>query len=342
MNHRRRLTLAFGAGVLTTPFAALAQQAGNTPPASGKIWRAGFLADHTRPASIGTHYHGAFARGMRDLGYVEGKNLTIDYRYADNQPERLALLAAELVQKQVDVIVAFGTIPAKAAQLATGTIPIVFVGPGDPVGFGLVKSLARPGGHTTGLSSLTTDLGPKRLEMMLAMMATTIPKVSRLAVLVNQHAPPTLRYFEGIRAAADKLGVALQRIDASTPQEIDGAFSSIKRDKKIGAVMVSLNPLFQQQKDQIGELSVKHRLACIAADRMYAEAGCLMSYGSSLEDLLRYTGTYVDKIFKGAKPADLPVQQPTRIELVINGKTAKVLGLKIPQSLLISADKVIE
>ena len=342
MKNRRTLMLGLGASALTAPFAALAQQPNAPAGPPGKVWRLGFLADHGRPISIEAHFQGALARGLRELGYVEGKNLAMEYRYAENRPELLNVLATELVQMKVDAIVLFGTIPTKAAQQATSAIPLVFVGPGDPVGFGLVKSLARPGGNTTGLSSMTTDLGPKRLEMLLAMMAPVVPKISQLAVLVNPSAAPTLRYFDGLRTAADKLGVSLKRIDASTPQEIDTAFSSIKRDAKTGAVMVSLNPLFQQQKDQIGELSLKHRLPSMAADRMYAEAGCLMSYGSSLEDMLRYAATYVDKIFKGRKPSELPVEQPTRFELVINGKTAKALGLKIPQSLLISAERVIE
>ena len=194
MTTRRSLILALGSGVLATPFASFAQQAGKAPaPAPGKIWRVGFLADNARPASIDAHFHGAFARGLRDLGYVEGKNLFIEWRYAENRPELLPALAAELVRLNVDVIVTQGSLPTQAAQTATSTIPIMFVGPGDPVGAGLVKSLARPGGNITGLSSIAGDLSPKRLELLLAMTATVTPKVSRVAMLVNPRAPVSLR-----------------------------------------------------------------------------------------------------------------------------------------------------
>ena len=338
MTVRRKLMLALGAGALTPPFAALAQ-APTTP--AGKIWRVGFFAANNRPTSIDTHQHGAFARGMRELGYVEGKNLQIEYRYAENRPELLAVLAAELVQLKVDAIVIQGSPPTFAAQKATATIPLVFVGPGDPVGFGLVKSLARPGGNTTGISTNATEIGPKRLEMLLAMTAQVTPKVSRVAVLTNPRTPGGRIDFDKIRAASEKPGIAIQQLEVSTPQEIDDAFLAIKRDKA-GALMVSLDAFLLQQKDQIAQLALKHRLPCMAPDRMFAQTGCLMSYGGDLEGMYRYAATYVDKIFKGRKPADLPVEQPTRIELVINGKTAKALGLAIPQSLLISADRVIE
>ena len=335
MNNHRRLVIALGASALVASFTTLAQQPAGP---AGKIWRVGFLADNKRPASIDKHFHGAFARGLRDLGYVEGKNLVIEYRYAENQ---LDALAADLVQKQVDVILVQATIPTKAVQRATSTIPIVFIGPGDPVGVGLVKSLAQPGGNTTGLSSIATDLYPKRLELLLSMMAVNGPKVSPVAFLVNPSSLAASLIFDGTRAAGEKLGGAVRRADAATAQDIDSAFATFQRDK-VSAVMVALNPLYEQQKDQIGQLSIKHRLPCMAADRMYAEAGCLMSYGPSLESMFGYAATMVDKILKGRKPADLPVEQPTKVELVINGKTAKALGLKIPNSMLVQATKVIE
>ncbi len=343
---RRSLILALGSGVMATPFASFAQQAGKAPtlalaPAPGKIWRVGFLADNARPASIDAHFHGAFARGLRDLGYIEGKNLFIEWRYAENRPELLPALAAELVRLNVDVIVTQGSLPTLAAQTATSTIPIMFVGPGDPVGAGLVKSLARPGGNITGLSSIAGDLSPKRLELLLAMTATVTPKVSRVAMLVNPRAPVSIRLFDITRIAGEKLGVAVQRMDASTPQEIDNAFTAMLRDKA-GALMVPLNPFYEQQKDQLGELSIKRRVPCMAADRMYAEGGCLMTYGTSLAEMFRQAATYVDKILKGARPGDLPVESPTRLELVINGKTAKALGLAIPKELLLQANRVIE
>ena len=332
MERRHALCALLALGL--APLHARAQQ-------PGKVWRVGFLADNARPASIDAHFHGAFARGMRDLGYVEGKNLFIEWRYAENRPELLPALAAELVQLKVDVIVSQATFPTQVAQKATSTIPIMFVGPGDPVGMGLVKSLARPDGNTTGLSSIATDLSPKRLELLLAMTAAAAPKVSRVAMLVLPRGPGSLQSFERTRAAGEKIGIAVQRMDASTAQEIDNAFAMIQRNKS-GALMVPLSPFYDQQKDQIGQLSVKRRVPCMAADRMYAEAGCLMSYGTSLFEMFRQAATYVDKIIKGAKPADLPVEMPTKLELVINRKTAKVLGLTIPQELLLQADRVIE
>ena len=338
MNQRRTLMIGAAASALTAPFASLAQ----SPAApADKVWRVGFLSASKRPALIDAHFHGAFARGMRDLGYVEGKNLTIEYRYAENRPDLLDVLAAELVKLNVDVMVIQGSPPTQAAQRATSTIPLVFVGPGDPVRSGLVKSLARPGGNTTGVSSNTTEISGKRLQLLLEMTAGVAPKVSRVAVLTNPHTPAGNLGFEQVRVAAEKLGVALVRMEVSTPQEIDNAFAAMKRDKA-GAVYVPLDALFQQQKDQIAQLALKHRLPCMAPDRMYVQVGCLMSYGSSTEDLFRYAATYVDKIFKGRKPSELPVEQPTKIELVINGKTARALGLTIPHSLLISAEKVIE
>ena len=338
MNQRRTLMIAAAASALTAPFASLAQ----SPAApADKVWRVGFLSASKRPALIDAHFHGAFARGMREQGYVEGKNLTIEYRYAENRPELLDMLAAELVKLKVDVMVIQGSPPTQAAQRATTTIPLVFLGPGDPVRMGLVKSLARPGGNTTGLSSNTTEISGKRLQLLLEMTAGVVPKLSRVAVLTNQHTPAHNLTYEQVRVAAEKLGVALVRMEVSSPQDIDNAFATMKRDKA-GAVYVPLDALFSQQKDQIAQLALKHRLPCMAPDRMYAESGCLMSYGGSEDDMFRYAATYVDKIFKGRKPADLPVEQPTRIELVINGKSAKALGLKIPQALLISTDRVIE
>ena len=297
MNQRRKLIVALGAGGLTAPLTARAQAPGKAPapapPPAGRIWRVGFFAANNRPVSIDTHHHGAFARGMRELGYVDGRNLAIEYRYAENRPELLAVLAAELVQMKVDVIVIQGSPPTFAAQKATSTIPLVFVGPGDPVGFGLVKSLARPGGNTTGISTNTTELGPKRLEMLLAMTAPVVPKVSRVAVLTNPRAPAGRLSFERILAAGATLGITVQQVEVSTPQDIDNAFLAIKRDKA-GALMVSLDAFLEQQKVQIAQLALKHRLPCMAPDRMHAQAGCLMSYGGDLEGMFRYAATYVD------------------------------------------------
>jgi putative ABC transport system substrate-binding protein len=274
---------------------------------------------------------------MRELGYVEGRNLVIEWRSAEGNMERLPGLAIELVNLKVDVIVAPDTVSNRAAQKAPTTIPIVMTGVGDPVGSGLVKSLARPGGNITGLAVLAGVISVKQLEMLLAM----VPGLSRLAILVNPSNTAILKVWEGVQSEAEKRGLKVLRAEARTPQEIDKAFS-LMRQQNAGALIVILQPLFQQQRDQIAELSAKHRLPSIAGDRMYAEAGLLMSYGSSVVGRYRRVATYVDKILKGAKPADLPVEEPTKFELVINARTARALGLTIPQSLLISADKVIE
>jgi len=330
MNNRRKLVIALGAGTLVVPFGSYAQQ-------QNKIWRVGFLASRHVDFLDSDNYYGPFRQGMRELGYVEGKNLVIEWRSAEGNNERLPGLATELVNLKADVIVAAGTPAISAAQKATTTIPIVMGNVGDPVRSGFVKSLARPAGNITGLTNMGADVRLKQLEMLLGM----VPKLSRVAVLVNPTNPGNIKTLEIVQSAGQTRGVEILRADARTPQEIDNAFSWI-RQQNAGALIVSSEALFQQQKSQIAELTAKHRLPSIAADRMYAEAGVLMSYGPSLAGQYRRAATYVDKILKGAKPADLPVEQPTKFELVINGKIAKALGLKIPQSLLISADKVIE
>jgi putative ABC transport system substrate-binding protein len=330
MNNRRRLLVALGASAVAAPIRAFAQQ-------QGKVWRVGFLAQRHVDFVDSDYYYGPFRQGMRELGYVEGKNLVIELRSAEGNNERLPGLATELVNLKVDVIVTGGTPATRAAQKATTTIPIVIGTAGDPVASGFVKSLARPGGNITGLTNMGGDVILKQLEMLLGM----VPKLSRVAVLVNPSNTSNIRTLERVQTAGQKRGVKILRAEARTPQEIDNAFSWI-RQQNAGALIVSLEPLFQQQKSQIAELTAKHGLPSIGLDRMYSEAGLLMSYGPSLADQYRRVATYVDKILKGAKPADLPVEQPTKFELFINGKTAKALGLTIPQSLLISADKVIE
>ena len=342
-NARRILLVALGAGSLAAPFAALAQQPNVPAGAPGKIWRVGFLTLAHRTTAIGSHFIlGAFVQGMRESGYVEGKNLVIEWRFADGDVKRLAGLAAELVQLKVDLVTTAGNDAAIAAQKATGTIPIVMGSSADPVDNGLIKSLARPGGNMTGLSDLGNELAPKRLEMLLAMTAATRAGTPRIALLLqNTVRTASIQGRDGVVAAGQTLGATILPFVAATAAEIDTAFLAMQQ-QKAGALIVLIHPFFQQQREQIAQLALKHRLPSIAADRVYAEAGCLMSYGPSIADNFRRAAYYVDKIFKGAKPADLPVEQPTRIELVVNGKTAKALGLKIPQALLISADKVIE
>ena len=324
MNLRRQLMGAASAGVLTAPFAALAQQP-NVPAAPaapagapGKIWRVGILVLSVRPANIGSPYAGAFAQGMRELGYVEGKNLVIENRFADNDVTRLPGLAAELARLNPDVLVTSADPAALALKKATSAIPIVFSTAGDPIDLGLVKSLARPGGNITGISNLNSELGPKRLQFLLEIS----PKLSRVAVLFSPNTPGAIKTVEGIQMAAAKLGLKILPFEASTPQEIDNAFARM-RQQNAGAVLVVLYALFQQRREQIAGLAMKYQLPSMTPDRVYPDAGCLLSYGSSIADSTRRIAIHVDKIFKGAKPADLPVEQPTRIELVCpSGVTA--------------------
>jgi len=330
MNNRRKFLVALGASVIAAPLSSFAQQ-------QGKIWRVGFLAQRHVNFIDSDNYYGPFRQGMQNLGYVEGKNLIIEWRSAEGKNERLPSLAAELVNFKVDVIVTVGAPAISAAQKATATIPIVMGGTSDPVGFGFVSSLARPAGNITGLSNMAADVRLKQLEMLLAI----VPKVSRVAVLVNPSNTASIKNLEKVQAAAEKRGVKILRADAGTPQEIENAFTWM-REQNAAALIVVLDQFLLQQKSQIAELTAKYRLPAVTSDRAYSESGVLMSYGTNLADQYRRAATYVDKIFKGAKPGDLPVEQPTKFELVINSKTAKSLGLTIPQSLLISADKVIE
>jgi putative tryptophan/tyrosine transport system substrate-binding protein len=330
MNTRRKLIIAFGASALTAPFASFAQQ-------QGKIWRVGFLSQRARPDSLDSGAISELRRGMRELGYVEGKNLNIEWRFADGKAERLPGLAAELAQMKVGIIVAVGSLATSAAQRATTTIPIVMVSVSDPVGIGLVKSLARPGGNITGLSDLLGDISSKHLELLLGM----VPKLTRVAVMVNPVNGSNATILKNIQVAAQRTAVKILPVEIERSQNIEKAFSLMIKDK-VGAVIVASDGLFFQQASQIAKLAAKNRLPTISWVREYVEAGGLMSYGANITDLYWRSATYVDKIFKGAEPGDLPVEQPTKFELVINGKTAKALGLNIPQSLLVMTDKVIE
>jgi len=330
VNNRRKLIVALGASALSAPFDLFAQQ-------QGKVWRVGFLSLSERPTSFDSNYIGSFPRGMRELGYVEGKNLLIEWRFAEGRSDLLPILAAELVRLQVDVIVSGNTPSTRAAQKATTEIPLVMTSVGDPVGSGFVKSLAHPGGNITGLSIVTGETSPKLLELTVAM----VPKVSLVAVLMNPDNLDNVRVLKSIQIAAQKTKVKITPVEARTPEDIDKAFYAVTQ-QKAGAVIASNDVLFFRRQQQVVELAAKYRLPVITGRKDNVEAGYLMSYGTSLADVLRRTATYVDKILKGAKPADLPVEQPTKFELVINGKTAKTLGLKIPQSLLTLADRVIE
>jgi len=269
---------------------------------------------------------------------VEGQNIAIEYRWAEGRFERLPDLAAELVRLKVDVIVSVVTQASLAAKNATRTIPIVMVAAGDPLGSGLVASLARPGGNVTGPSSMYAELAGKQLELL----KETVPKVSRVAVLWNPaNAVWQAQMLRATEVAARALGLQLQLLEARGPDELEGAFAAMTRERA-SALLVQVDVIFALHARRLADLAAKRHLPAMYGSREHVEAGGLMSYAPNIPDLFRRAATYVDKILKGAKPADLPVEQPTRFELIINLKTAKALGLTIPPSLLVRADQVIE
>ncbi len=332
MNKRRKLIIALGAGALAAPFGSFAQQ-------QGKVWRVGVLSPRSRPSSLESDPQlGGLLKGLRELGYVEGKNLIIEWRFVDGKYERFPALAAELIQFKADVIVTGGPTATSAAQKATTTIPIVAFNLGDPVAGGFAKSLARPGGNITGFSNFVIDIGPKQLEMLLDM----VPKLSRVAVLMNPTNVAHASNLKAIQAAAQRTGVTILPAEARTVPELDQAFSAMVRAKAGALIAMGGDALVIENPRIIAELAMKHRLPSIALGRAVPEAGGLMSYGAITSENFLRMAIYVDKILKGAKASDLPIEQPTKFELVINGKTAKTLGLKIPYSLQIMADKVIE
>jgi putative ABC transport system substrate-binding protein len=329
MKRREFITLLGGAAAW--PLAARAQQA-------GKIWRIGFLTPRSRPSSAGRDaFSDAFMRGMSDLGYSEGKNLVVEWRYADGDYKRLTGFAIELVGMDLPVIVTYGTAAARVLQGATKTNPIVVSAAVDLVGAGIVASLARPGGNITGLSVIDVDMSAKQLELLRVFS----PKLSRVAVLLNPGNPANPAVFKHLQAAAPTLGVEVAAVDAATQQEIESAFAKATL-QGAGAVIVAADAFFSGQGAQIAAAAAQHRLATISLYRDHALAGCLISYGQNVAEFHRQAARYVDRILKGAKPEDLPVEQPTKFDLVINGKTAVTLGLAIPRELLVLADEVIE
>jgi len=314
--------LALGAA----PIASQAQSARKSP-------RIAYLGFGTPEAS--GYLIETFKQRMRDIGYVEGRNVAYDVRWGLGQADRLPNLAKELVALEPDVILVLNASAARAFQQATATIPIVIGTISDPVGYGFVKSLAHPGGNITGLSSLAKDTGPKLLELL----RTVAPQLSRVGILFGPDA--TLETIEPAQSAAQALGIGVAVLAVQTPTQIEGAFSRMA-DEKIRGVIGWPSGLFFAQRSRIAELATKGRIASIFTTNEYAEAGALLSYGSSYATRAREVATYVDKILKGANPSDLPVEQPTVFELVINLKTAKALGVVIPKELLFRADKVIE
>ena len=325
---RRQLIGALGAAACAAAIPTLAQQ-----PA--KVWRIGFLAPYSRSSSQGRA--DAFLQGLRELGYVEGKNIAIEWRFTDGDYRRIPGLAAELVREKVDIIVASGTVPTRALQQATNTIPIVAVAVGDPVGAGFAASLARPGGNITGFSIISPDIMPKRLELLMAIA----PKIKNIGVLGNTGTSNYPRNLKSVQAAGQKAGVNIRPFTASTLEEIERGFDTMTKER-IRAAIIFPDAFFIQETTRIAELATKHRLATMSAYRATVVAGGLMSYGPDDTEPHRRGAIYVDKILKGAKPGELPFEQPTTFHLVINGKTAKSLGLKISQELLLRADEVIE
>ena len=327
---RGRLCLfaAIAIALLAAPLAAGAQQ----PP---KIPRIGYLGAYT--PSAGASFLEAFRQGLRELGYVEGQNIFIDYRWAEGRFDRFPVLAGELIHLRVDVIFTSTNPAVGALQRATQTIPIVVAAMGDPVGSGFVASLARPGGNITGFSVQAEDLAGKWLELL----REAVPTISRVAVLAVSQISAHRTQWREIQAAARALKVTPQRVEVAGPDEIEDAFANLIKGRVQG-LMVLQTAVTLERRTQIVALAAKHRLPGMYPERLFAEAGGLMSYGTNLSDLYRRAATYVDKILKGAKPADLPVQQPTRFDLVLNMKTAKTLGIEFPRSLLLHADHVIE
>ena len=324
---RLRILVTFVLALLAVPFVADAQQ-----PA--KIPRIGLLSPFS-PSDTAL-WHQAFRQGLRDHGWVEGKNLSIEYRYAEGRADRLPDLAADLVHLRVDIIVAAVNADALAAQDATRAIPIVMASAGDPVATGLVESLPRPGGNITGLSQMAPELAGKRLELL----KEIVPKLSRVAVLWNPQDRSSTLSWKEIQLPARRLRTQLQSLEVRSLGDLGKAFGDATR-ARAGALAIMPDPVFVRNLKRLADFAAKSRLPSIFHLREFVDSGGLVAYGPDRSDLFRRAATYVDKILKGAKPADLPVEQPTRFELVINLKTAKALGLTIPPSVLVRANQVI-
>jgi putative tryptophan/tyrosine transport system substrate-binding protein len=329
MTRREFVTLLGGGAAVAWPLAARAQQ-----PAMPVV---GFLSS-TSP-HLYEHRLRPFGQGLKEAGYVEGQNVEIDYRWAEGQHDRLPALAAQLVQRRVAVIVAAGGTPsAMAAKAATATIPIVFGVAVDPVEVGLVASLSRPGGNVTGVTNLNVEVGPKRLELLRELL----PSVTVIAVLVNPASPAIADPFvRGMQAAARTLGLQLHVLHASTERDFDTVFATLVQ-LRAGALVLGPDIFFNARSEQLAALTIRHAVPAIFQYRQYVAAGGLLSYGPSEKEYYRLVGVYTGRILKGAKPADLPIEQPIKFELMINLKTAKALGITVPPTLLARADEVIE
>jgi putative ABC transport system substrate-binding protein len=324
---RREFIVTLGSAAAVWPLAARAEQAGKLPTI-------GFLGASTPSAY--SQWTAAFLQRLRELGWIEGRNAAIDYRWAEGRVERLAEFAAEFVRLKVDVIVAEGTAATLAAKQATTSIPIVFPVVGDPLGNNLVTSLARPGGNATGLSIQATDLAAKRLELL----REIVPSFGRLAVIANADSPNTKLETDEVQAAARALGLEVTTFGIRRAQDIAPVFEAL--EARADALYIPPDPLVLSNRAEINALALRARLPTVFGYREYVEAGGLLSYGPNLSDMFRRAADYVDKVLRGAKPADLPVEQPTKFDLVINITTARALGLTIPPMLLARADEVIE
>ncbi len=327
MNKRRQILIALGVSALTSPISSFAQQPAKLP-------RLGWLAAGSTTATM----INAFRQGLRLLGYVEGQNIVIEYRNSGEQLDRLPGLAAELVGLKVDVIFASGGLEAAlAAKNSTTTIPIVISNANDPVALGLVASLARPGGNITGLSSLTLALAGKHLQLL----KESFPKISRVAILWNPAGSGSVAYKKDADAAAGLLGIKLLSVEMREAKDLEQGFLAMKK-WHAAALVTASGPLLTSHLKRILELASQSRLPTMHVQSVWVESGGLMSYGPSFPDLYRRAATYVDKILKGAKPGDLPVEQPTKLELVVNIRTAKALGIKVHDVIMLRADRVIE
>ena len=327
MNNRRKLIIALGAGALAAPLASFAQQ-------QGKVWRVAYLSSES--ASSHRLVVEALRAGLRDLGYEEGKNLVLEFRWAEGKLDRLPELAAELVRLKVDVIVTHGSLPVRAAKNATATIPIVFASSGDVVALGFVSNLARPGGNMTGGIFFAAELAAKRIELI----KEVLPRLTAVAWLVNPDSPSAQLASQAMEATARSLQVTPHQFPVRGPHEFEAAFAAMVK-KRVGAVVLTDDPMYLANSTTLVQLAAKHMLPSIGHVSIPV-AGGLMSYGVNFFDMFRRAAYFVDKILKGTKPGDIPIEQATRFELVINLKTAKALGITIPKTVLFRADRVIE
>jgi putative ABC transport system substrate-binding protein len=326
----RLIGLAVVLSLVLAPLAAEAQQA-------GKVYRIGWLASSFQPPGESPTLQ-AFRQALREAGYVEGENLRIEYRFAEEKAERLPGLARDLVRLKVDLIVANSTISAQAAKRETATIPIVVALSADPVLAGLVASLARPGGNVTGMSAMAPEAATKRLGLL----KEAVPRLARVAVLSHPDYSATHRaQLDEIQAAAPALRLRVQLLSVRGPEELESAFAAIARERAAGLVFLNV-PTTADHRRRLADLALRDRLPTVFEERSFADAGGLMAYGPSFSEIFRRAAGHVARILQGAKPADLPVEQPTKLDLVINLKTAKALGLTIPQTLLLQADQVIQ